>query len=119
MNKSLLVAFAIGSATLFSCSSNPSDLRADKKVSVDQVPPGTRDTDIYNLNGGEDTGHQGGHGTSNEHGPTDGHGHDSPAQNNERTDVMPNHDEHNNDVGTEDVPAHEKTTDSKAVENHE
>jgi hypothetical protein len=110
MNKSLLVALALGAA-LTACD-HRSDLRPSEKVSVDQVPPGTRDTDIYNLNNGSSdaTPESGEHGTH----------HEAKAPEHGRTDVMPNHDELSNDIGGEDqVPAAEKTTDAKEVENHE
>ena len=104
MNKTILAAFALASV-LSACSSQPSDHRPSEKVSVDQVPPGTRETDIYNLNGGEDTEHD-------THGHAEGDAH--------RSDVMPNHDEHKSDIGGNDqVPAEEKTTDAEHVENHE
>lgn len=114
MNKSLLVALAFG-AVLTACD-NRSDLRASEKVSLDQVPPGSRDTDIYNLNGGtSDATHESGYG---EHGHEGGH--KTTGEQNDRTDVMPNHDEHKNDIGGQDqVPAEEKTTESTKVENHE
>lgn len=113
MNKSFLAAIIVGCA-LSACSSNPSDLRPSTKVALDQVPPGSRDTDIYNLTGENtdatpDHGHAGGHQTT---APEKGVEHSRP-------DVMPNHDEHQSDVGTQDVPADEKTTDASKVENHE
>ena len=93
MNKSLLVALALGSV-LSACSSSPSDLRPSQKVSLDQVPPGTRENDAINgvlRKEGED-----------------------------RADVMPNHDEHKNDIGGHDqVQPNDKTTDAAQVENHE
>jgi hypothetical protein len=115
MNKSLLVALALG-AVLTSCD-HRSDLRASEKVSLDQVPPGSRDTDIANLNGGtSDATHENGQG---EHGAQPAaHGAEGAEQS--RPDVMPNHDEHSSDIGGQDqVPATEKTTESKDVENHE
>ena len=48
MNKSILAALVLGSV-LTACSSKPSDFRPNSKVSVDNVEPGTRDTDYSNL----------------------------------------------------------------------
>lgn len=117
MNKSFLAAIILGSI-LSACSSHPSDHRPDKKVSLDQVPPGSRDTDIYNLNGANPDAtpeaHEG-HGAA-------GHGsqHGDATEMHDRKDVMLNHDEHKNDIGGEDaVPAEDKTTNSEHVENHE
>ena len=118
MNKSFLVVLAFG-AVLSACSSHPSDHRPSAKVSLDNVAPGTRDTDIYNLDGEhpdvtevtETT-----HGKA-EHGK---HGeHEGATQMHDRKDVMTNHDEHKSDVGGEEaVPAENKTTDADKVENH-
>jgi len=115
MNKSFLAAIILGSA-LSACSSHPSDFRPGKKVSLDNVAPGTRDTDIYNLSG-ENTeqseGHDGGH--AEEH-------HTTPPETgveNSREDVMLNHDKLESDVDGKKVPAEDKTTDAKKVENHE
>ena len=115
MNKSFLVALALG-AVLSACSSQPSDFRPGSKVSLDNVPPGTRDTDIYNLDGAHPD-------VTEVHG-TKGHGkhgeHEGATEMHDRKDVMPNHDEHKSDVGGEEaVPAEEKTTDDHKVENHE
>ena len=115
MNKSILVAFAFA-GILSACSSHPSDFRPANKVSVDEVAPGTRETDIYNLN--------------REIAPHPEHGYkatgdqttepDAGGTNTTRPDVMPNHDEHATDVGGEkQVPAEEKTTDAQHVENHQ
>ena len=113
MNKSVLAAFAVASI-LSACSSHPSDFRPGNKVSVDAVAPGTRETDIYNLNGQGTASHEG-HDTGAEAIDHPAAGHDE-----HRPDVMPNHDEHKNDIGGNDqVPAEEKTTDDKHVENHE
>lgn len=114
MNKSLLVALALG--TVLSACDNRSDLRPSEKVSADQVPPGTRDTDIYNMDGSNsDATHESGHGG---HGAPQGAGHGEETA--PRPDVMPNHDEHSSDIGGEkQVPAGEKTTDAEKVENHE
>ncbi|AYA37891.1 hypothetical protein D3Y59_13065 [Hymenobacter oligotrophus] len=43
-NKRILGLAAVALLGLASCSSEPSDWRADKKVSVDMVPPGTRES---------------------------------------------------------------------------
>ncbi|MFC5271019.1 hypothetical protein [Adhaeribacter terreus] len=115
MNKSILAAFAFA-GILSACSSHPSDFRPNGKVSVDEVAPGTRETDIYNLDGQvaphPEHGHEAtGHQTTAP---------DAGGTNTTRPDVMPNHDEHKNDIGGNDqVPAEEKTTDAEHVENHE
>jgi hypothetical protein len=115
MNKSFLVALALG-AVLSACSSHPSDHTPSTKVSLDQVPPGSRDTDIYNLDGSNPDATKEGH---EAHGA--GHGeHGAAPESKIREDVMPNHDEHKSDIGgNEQVPAEEKTTDAENVENHE
>ena len=111
MNKSFLAAIILG-CTLSACSSEPSDLRPEKKVSLDQVPPGTRDTDIYNLDGANPDAKPASH---DAHGAA-GHGEATGG----RQDVMPNHDEHKSDIGgNEPVPAEEKTTNAENVENHQ
>ena len=117
MNKSFLVALAFG-AVLSACSSHPSDFRPNNKVSLDQVPPGTRDTDIYNLDGANpDATHESGH---DAHGATSHGAEGHEAGDASRGDVMPNHDEHKSDIGGEqEVPAEDKTTDASQVENHE
>jgi hypothetical protein len=108
MNKSVLAAFALASI-LSACSSQPSDNNPGSKVSVDAVAPGTRETDIYNLNGQEEAGHDA-HG----HGATSHDEHDT-----HREDVMLNHDEHASELeATQEVPAKEKTTDADHIENH-
>jgi len=118
MNKSFLAAIILG-CTLSACSSKPSDLRPSNKVSLDQVPPGSRDTDIYNLDGenpdataeAHEAHGAAGHDKHNEHGDA--------TEMHDRKDVMPNHDEHKSDIGgKEPVPAAEKTTDADKVENH-
>jgi hypothetical protein len=117
MNKSFLAAIILG-CTLSACSSEPSDLRPGAKVSLDQVPPGSRDTDIYNLDGANPDATKEAH---EAHGAA-GHGsqHGDATEMHDRKDVMPNHDEHKNDIGGEDaVPATDKTTDASKVENHE
>jgi hypothetical protein len=110
MNKSFLAAIILG-GLLSACSSHPSDQRPSTKVSLDQVPPGTRDTDIYNLSGeNTDATHDNGHAAE---------GHTNKPVEHSRPDVMPNHDEHKSDIGGEEpVPAEEKTTDASKVENH-
>ena len=112
MNKSFLIALALG-AVLTSCD-HRSDLRASEKVSVDQVPPGTRDTDISNLGGrNSDATPESGYG---EHGHEGG----NKATDATRPDVMPNHDEHSSQLGgkSEQVPQGEKTNSAESVENH-
>lgn len=111
MNKSFLAALFLGCA-LTACSSNPSDLRPSNKVSLDQVPPGSRDTDIYNMDGSNSD-------ATPTHGAAGHDAHGTSPESNMRKDVMPNHDGHKNDVGPEEVPAAEKTTDADQVENHE
>ena len=94
---------------LAACSNDPSDMRASKKVSMDQVPPGSRETDIYNMQG------QNSDATPTQHG-------DHGVQQHEeiRPDVMPNHDEHSNTLQPgQEVPDHEKTNNASQVENHE
>lgn len=43
----LLLAASAATLALTSCSSEPSDWRPEEKVSVDQVAPGTRDSENY------------------------------------------------------------------------
>jgi hypothetical protein len=47
LTHTLLLAVATASLALTSCSSEPSDWRADEKVSLDVVAPGTRDTENF------------------------------------------------------------------------
>jgi hypothetical protein len=47
MNKNALVVFAAVCGLFMVSCGHPSDLRPEEKVSVDTVPPGTRDT--YNV----------------------------------------------------------------------
>ncbi|AII52076.1 MULTISPECIES: hypothetical protein [Hymenobacter] len=48
MTKQLLLsALAVAALSLSACSSEPSDWRPDKKVSVDMVEPGTRSSDNF------------------------------------------------------------------------
>lgn len=50
MTKNLLLSgVALGVLALNACSSEPSDWRADKKVSVDMVAPGTRSDENFDL----------------------------------------------------------------------
>ncbi|PJJ52790.1 hypothetical protein [Hymenobacter chitinivorans] len=50
MTKNLLLsAVAVATLALNACSSEPSDLRPEAKVSVDQVAPGTRSSDNFDL----------------------------------------------------------------------
>lgn len=117
MNKSILAALAFA-GILSACSSQPSDFRPTSKVSVDEVAPGTRETDIYNLNGQEATTHDGHGATGHEAAGHEVNSHE--ADTTHRKDVMVNHDEHAADVnGKKEVPAKEKTTDATHVENHE
>ena len=48
-NKLVLGLAAVALLALASCSAEPSDWRDDKKVSVDSVPPGTRESDNFDL----------------------------------------------------------------------
>ncbi|WP_201984408.1 hypothetical protein [Hymenobacter rubidus] len=47
LTSTLLLAVATASLALTSCSSEPSDWRPNEKVSLDQVAPGTRDTENF------------------------------------------------------------------------
>ncbi|MBC8085448.1 MAG: hypothetical protein H7Z21_19790 [Hymenobacter sp.] len=48
MTKQLVLsALAVAALSLAACSSEPSDWRADKKVSVDMVEPGSRSSDNF------------------------------------------------------------------------
>lgn len=50
MTKQLfLSALAVAALSLTACSSEPSDWRPDKKVSVDTVDPGTRSSDSFDA----------------------------------------------------------------------
>ncbi|MBC3539408.1 hypothetical protein ACFSC6_17955 [Rufibacter sediminis] len=98
MIKNTLSVFAVAGALLLaSCSSQPSDLRPEVKVSDDSVPPGMRNN-TSNIDNG-----------NNEAEVT-------------RPDVNVNHDEHENrtkpgaEKGT--LPS-QKSVDKNAVENHE
>ena len=115
MNKSFLAAIILGSV-LSACSGKPSDLRPNNKVSLDNVAPGTRDTDIYNLDGAHPDVTEV-HGTA---GPGKHGEHEGATEMHDSKDVMMNHDEHKSDVGSqEEVPAEDKTTDAEHVENHQ
>ncbi|WP_066832697.1 hypothetical protein [Rufibacter ruber] len=95
MIKNILSVFAVASVlVLSSCSSEPSDLRPETKVSVDSVPPGHRNN------------------TSNIDAGSYQEGHD---------DVYINHDEHANEIKkeVEGVPASQKATNAENVTNHE
>jgi hypothetical protein len=50
MKKPLLLLAPAALLFLASCSSEPSDWRADNKVSLDMVPPGTRTSDNFDQN---------------------------------------------------------------------
>ena len=50
MKKPLLLLAPAALLSLASCSSEPSDWRADNKVSIDMVPPGTRTSDNFDQN---------------------------------------------------------------------
>jgi hypothetical protein len=92
----LTIAITIGSLSLAACSSEPSDLRPELKVSVDAVPPGTRSTP--NLDNAADKS-----------------AHDTQQK------VQLNHDEHSNELkgGAKSIDKKEETTHKDAVENHE
>ncbi|UOQ73263.1 hypothetical protein [Hymenobacter cellulosilyticus] len=47
--KLLLSAVAMATLALNACSSEPSDLRPEAKVSLDQVAPGTRSSDNFDM----------------------------------------------------------------------
>ena len=92
----LTIAITIGSLSLAACSSEPSDLRPELKVSVDAVPPGTRTTP--NLDNAADVS-----------------SHDTQQK------VQLNHDAHSNELkgGAKAIDKKEETTAKDAVENHE
>jgi hypothetical protein len=55
MTKNLLLSgLALATLALNACSSEPSDYRPDKKVSVDMVAPGTRSDENYDQGTGEE-----------------------------------------------------------------
>lgn len=95
MIKNILSVFAVaGALALASCSSEPSDLRPETKVSNDTVPPGTRNNSS-NIDGESDAAE-------------------------DRKDVQLNHDEHATDIDTktQGTPASKETKNKEAVENH-
>lgn len=97
MTKRILqLVLVAGSLALVSCSSEPSDLRPEKKVSLDIVPPGTRKTN--NLDNASDN-----------------------SQHDQKKDVMLNHDEHDNKMGNteKNVDPSNKSSNADSVENHE
>jgi len=50
MTKQLLLSgLALATLALNACSSEPSDWRPDKKVSLDQIAPGTRSTQVFDV----------------------------------------------------------------------
>ncbi|RTQ48578.1 hypothetical protein EJV47_16530 [Hymenobacter gummosus] len=59
-NKLVLGLAAVATLALASCSAEPSDWRDDKKVSVDSVPPGTRESDNFDLATDAPSQHKGG-----------------------------------------------------------
>lgn len=65
MTKQLLLsALAVAALSLSACSSEPSDWRPDKKVSIDMVEPGTRSSDNFDQAPAEGAGaHHGAAGT--------------------------------------------------------
>lgn len=83
-SKNLLLALA-ASATLAACSSEPSDWRPDDKVSLDQVAPGTRTSDNFDLPA-EGHGMEGGHTTNTN---LDIHAAPTPAEARTANSVMP------------------------------
>lgn len=92
----LTLALIAGGFNLVSCSSEPSDLRPENKVSVDKVPPGTRSTP--NLDNAADN-----------------------SEHDQKTEVQLNHDEHANEVGKpkNETLTKEEETNTPAVQNHE
>lgn len=95
--KAFTLALALGTAFMVACSSEPSDLRPENKVSVDFVPPGSRNSP--NLTNAADQSD-----------------HDEP-----RPDVMLNHDEHANKAlanPKEQVTEPVKTNQEDLIENH-
>ncbi|GAB3842708.1 hypothetical protein [Hymenobacter jeollabukensis] len=59
-NKLVLGLATVAALALGACSAEPSDWRDDKKVSVDSVPPGTRDTENFDLATDAPSQHKGG-----------------------------------------------------------
>lgn len=96
IRKTLSVFAVAGSLMLASCSSEPSDLRPEVKVSGDTVPPGMRNN-TANIDNGR-----------NEEAVT-------------REDVYINHDEHEKKTAptsNKEVPATQQSNKKEAVENH-
>lgn len=96
MTKNILSVFAVASMlVLSSCSSEPSDLRPETKVSVDYVPPGHRNN------------------TSNI-----GNVEEDKVQHDE---VYLNHDEHASEIKKEgeSIPESQQTNDAQKVESHD
>jgi len=95
IKKSISVLAVASTLLMASCSSEPSDLRPETKVSDDYVPPGMRNN------------------TSNI---------DNSRADDEVTqpDVQLNHDEHANEIKkeAEGVPASQKPNNASKVENH-
>ena len=61
MTKQLLLsALAVAALSLSACSSEPSDWRPDKKVSLDMVGPGTRTSDNFDQHAEAGAHHEGG-----------------------------------------------------------
>ena len=93
------LAMIAGCCSLVACSSEPSDLRPGKKVSVDAVPPGTRTTPNLDNAADQST-------------------HDQQQQ------VQLNHDEHANvieggsDAAKKEASKEEKTVVKDSVESH-
>ena len=97
MIKNTLSVFALAGALLLaSCSSDPSDLRPETKVSADSVPPGMRNN-TSNVDNGR-----------NEEEVT-------------RPDTQVNHDEHEKKTkpgSDKEIAPSQKATQKEAVENH-
>jgi hypothetical protein len=96
MIKKTLSVFAVaGALALASCSSEPSDLRPEVKVSMDSVPPGERNN-TSNIDNGRQTGVT-------------------------RDDVYINHDGHEKQTApasSKEVAPAQQTNQKDAVENH-
>lgn len=94
MIKNTLSVLALASSLMMvSCSSEPSDLRPETKVSSDYVPPGQRNN-TYNIDNAQDR-----------------EVHD---------DVFINHEEHTNEIGreVEGIPESQQTNETETIENH-
>ncbi|GAA4018768.1 hypothetical protein GCM10022408_35760 [Hymenobacter fastidiosus] len=92
----LLSGLALATLTLNACSSEPSDYRADKKVSIDMVPPGTRSSENYD------------HGTASEPHQAKGGAIAQPISTNTAVDES--------DVNVRNKPAAEQTISANAEE---